>query len=95
MIVIGNPVGFVFAAVVFAISVVSFPLLLDRNVGAAAAAITSVRAVIANPVVMGAWALLIAGALVAGSIPFFLGLAVVVPILGHASWHLYRKVVVR
>lgn len=95
MIVIGNLVGFVFAAAVFAISVVSFPLLLDRNVGAAAAAITSVRAVIANPVVMGAWALLIAAALFVGSIPFFFGLAVVVPILGHASWHLYRKVVVR
>jgi len=94
LIVVGNAVGFVFAAVVFSIGVISFPLLLDRDVGAIVAMHTSVRAVLANPVVMAAWALFIAAALIVGALPFFAGLAVVMPILGHASWHLYRKVVV-
>ena len=94
LIVVGNGVGFVFAVVVFAISVVSFPLLLDRDVGAAAALLTSIRVVIVNPVMMALWGLIVAGLLVLGSIPFFLGLTVVLPVLGHATWHLYRKVVV-
>ena len=72
---------------------VSFPLLLDRDVGAAAAVTTSVRAVLANPVPMAAWGLIDAGLLVLGSLPAFMGLAVVMPVLGHATWHLYRKVV--
>ena len=93
LIVVGNGVGFLFALVVLAISVVSFPLLLDRNVGAMAAAATSVRAVIKNPVTMALWGLFIAGVLVIGSLPFFFGLAVVMPVLGHSTWHLYRKVV--
>jgi uncharacterized membrane protein len=73
---------------------VSFPLLLDRDVSAPAAIITSVKAVLTNPVTMMAWAAIIAAALIVGSIPLFLGLAVVLPVLGHASWHIYRKVVV-
>jgi uncharacterized membrane protein len=92
---IGIGVGFLFALLVFAISVVSFPLLLDREAGLETAVRTSVRAVIANPVPMAAWALIVAAGLVIGSIPFFIGLAVVFPVLGHATWHLYRKLVPR
>lgn len=93
LIVVGNLVGFAFAVVVLAISAVSFPLLLDRNVGAAVALTTSVRAVLANPVTMALWGLIVAVLLAIGSIPLFFGLAVVLPVLGHATWHLYRKVV--
>jgi uncharacterized membrane protein len=91
--IVGNFVGFLFAAVVLTLTVVSFPLLLDRDVGAAVAILTSVRAVMANPVTMAMWGLIVAAMLLIGSLPAFLGLAVVVPILGHATWHLYRKVV--
>lgn len=93
LIVAGNALGFLFAVTVFAISVVTFPLLIDRDVGAVVAMHTSIKAVLMNPVVMAAWAIIIAAALLIGSLPFFVGLAVVMPILGHASWHLYRKVV--
>lgn len=95
MVVVGIGVGFLFAVLVFAISVVSFPLLLDRHVGPRVAIATSVRAVLANPGPMAMWGLIIAASLVVGAIPLLLGLAIVVPILGHASWHLYRKLVVR
>ena len=104
LIVVGNAVGFVFAVVVLTLTVVSFPLLLDRNVGARAAIRTSVgaeaairtsaRAVLANPGPMALWGLVVAVALLVGCLPFFIGLAVVMPVLGHATWHLYRKVVV-
>jgi uncharacterized membrane protein len=94
LILVGNGIGFLFALAVLVMSVVSFPLLVDRDVGPVEAALTSVRAVAANPIPMALWGLLVAALLVIGSIPFFVGLAVVVPILGHATWHLYRKVVV-
>jgi uncharacterized membrane protein len=94
MMLVGNLVGLPFAIVAATISVVSFPLLLDRNVGFSVALMTSVRAVVKNPVVMAAWGLIVAALLAIGSLPFFLGLAIVMPILGHATWHLYRKVVV-
>jgi len=93
MIVVGVGVGFLFALLVLAISVVSFPLLLDRDVGLYTAMWTSIRAVAANPGPMALWGLIVAGALVIGSIPAFLGLIFVMPVLGHATWHLYRKVV--
>ncbi len=93
LLIIGNITGFVFAAVVLAISVVSFPLVLDRDVDAVTAIATSLRAVAANPQIMAVWGLIVAGTLLAGSIPAFVGLAVVVPILGHATWHLYRHIV--
>ena len=93
MILVGNAVGFLFALAAFVISVVAFPLLIDRRIGAAAAAATSVKAVLHNPVTMVLWGLIVAVALLLGSLPFFVGLAVVVPVLGHATWHLYRKVV--
>jgi len=93
LILLGNLLGFVFAVVVLSVSVISFPLLLDRDVGAAVALQTSVRAVIANPIMMALWGLVVSAALLIGSLPLFVGLAVVVPILGHATWHLYRRVV--
>src|ERR671910_575410 len=86
LIIAGNALGFVFSAVVFCISVVSFPLLLDRDVGAIPAVLTSIRAVAANPGTMLLWALIVATALVIGFIPLFIGLAVVLPVLGHATW---------
>ena len=91
--IVGNLIGFVFALVTLVISVISFPLLLDRDVGAAVAIQTSVRAVAKNPVAMATWGLIVALLLAVGSIPLFVGLAVVVPVLGHATWHLYRRVV--
>ena len=93
LIVVGVGVGFVFALLVLLISVVSFPLLLDRDVGVRIAVWTSVRAVVANPGPMAAWGLIVAGGLVIGAIPVFLGLIIILPVLGHATWHLYRKVV--
>jgi uncharacterized membrane protein len=93
LIVYGNLVGLVFAAAVLAISAVSFPLLLDRDAGAVVAVLTSVRAIRANPVAMTLWGLIVAALLFVGSLPLFLGLPVVLPVLGHATWHLYRKVV--
>lgn len=94
IIVIGNGVGILFAVLVLSISVVSFPLMLDRNVSAPAAMLTSVRAVLANPLAMALWGLIVAALLALGSLPLFIGLTVVMPVLGHATWHLYRKVVV-
>src|SRR5215510_11107450 len=93
LIIVGNLVGFLFAVLVLAISVVSFPLLLDRDVGAVEAVLTSTRVVVANPVMMAVWGLIVAALLLIGSLPLFFGLAVVVPVLGHSTWHLYRKVV--
>jgi uncharacterized membrane protein len=95
LIVMGVGVGFLFALLVLTISVVSFPLLLDHDVGLDTAVATSVRAVATNPVPMAAWGLIVAGGLVLGSLPALLGLIIVMPVLGHATWHLYRKVVPR
>jgi uncharacterized membrane protein len=94
LVVTGNAIGFLFALTSFALSAVSFPLLLDRNVGMAAAIVTSLRAILKNPFTMLLWGLIVALGLAVGSLPFLLGLAVVMPILGHASWHLYRKLIV-
>jgi uncharacterized membrane protein len=93
LIAVGCGVGFLFALVAMMISVVSFPLLLDRDVGLDTAVSTSVKAVIANPGPMAVWGLTVAGGLVLGSLPAFIGLVVVIPVLGHATWHLYRKLV--
>ena len=93
LIVVGNGVGFLFAVVVLMLSVVSFPLLLDRDVGAGVAILTSARVVLKNPVTMAMWGLIVAALLLIGSLPLLVGLAVVIPVLGHSTWHLYRKVV--
>jgi uncharacterized membrane protein len=93
LILIGNAIGLVYAIVVLAISAISFPLLLDRDVGVAVAVHTSVRAVLKNPVSMALWGLIVAALLVIGSVPAFVGLAIVMPVLGHSTWHLYRRLV--
>jgi uncharacterized membrane protein len=93
MIVIGVGVGFLFALAAMMISVVSVPLLLDQDAGLDTAVSTSVKAVLANPGPMAVWGLTVAGLLLLGSLPAFIGLVVVVPVLGHATWHLYRKLV--
>ena len=93
LIILGHAIGFVFAAIVLTTTVVAFPLLLDRDVGAYEAIHTSVRAVLANPIPMAAWGLIVAVLLIVGSLPVFAGLAIVLPVLGHATWHIYRKVV--
>src|SRR5712671_3705042 len=93
LIVVGCGVGFLFALVALCVSVVSFPLMLDRHAGAGEAMVTSLRAVARNPVPMAIWGLIVACLLVAGSLPFFVGLAIVIPLLGHATWHLYRETI--
>jgi uncharacterized membrane protein len=93
MALIGTVVGFVFAAVAMTISVVSFPMLLDRPVSLETALRTSIMVVRRNPLTMAAWGLMVAAGLVVGSIPLLLGLIFVMPLLGHATWHLYRRAV--
>ena len=93
LIIVGWGIGFLFAALVLSISAISFPMLLDRDVGAAVAMHTSLRVMATNPLPMALWGLIVAALLVIGSIPFFVGLAVVMPVLGHATWHLYRRTV--
>lgn len=90
----GNGVGFCFAVAALTMGVVSFPMMVDRGVSVGVALATSVAAVRANPAAMAGWGLIVALSLVAGSVPFLFGLAVVIPVLGHATWHLYRRVVV-
>jgi len=92
MMAAGMGVGFLFALLVLVISVVSFPMLLDRNAGIYTAVSTSVRAVLANPRAMATWGLIVALGLLLGALPLLVGLAIVMPVLGHATWHLYRKV---
>lgn len=90
----GNLAGFGFALLVLVLTAVSFPLLLDRPATPTGTALrTSVRAFLANPGPMALWGLIVAGVLLAGSLPFFVGLAVAMPVLGHATWHLYRRLV--
>jgi uncharacterized membrane protein len=93
MIALGLGVGFVFALLSMMVSVVSFPLLLDRDTGLDTAIATSFRAVLANPGPMALWGLVVAAVLLAGSALAFVGLMVAVPVLGHATWHLYRKLI--
>lgn len=93
MIVVGMAVGFCFALLVLVTSVVSFPLLLDRNVGVPVAVMTSCRVARENPRVIATWGLVVAAFLVLGSIPAFIGLVIALPVLGHATWHLYRRAV--
>ncbi|MDP3675972.1 MAG: DUF2189 domain-containing protein [Novosphingobium sp.] len=95
MIVTGNLVGLGFAILTLAISVISFPMLVDRPVGLALAVRTSLRVTAKNPVTIAAWGLIVVAMLVLGSLPALIGLAVVLPVLGYATWHLYTRAVVR
>ncbi len=94
LIILGHIAGFAFAAATLMISAVSFPMLVDRDAGVGVAVQTSIRAVRANPWTMTVWGLIIAAGLMAGSALMLVGLAIVIPVLAHASWHLYRRVVV-
>ncbi len=95
MILLGNLVGFGFAVVTLILGVVSFPMMVDKATDPVTAVMTSIDAVKENPVVMASWGLRIAGLLVLGCLPAFIGLAVVLPVLGYASWHLYTRLVER
>ena len=86
-------VGAVFAGLIFSVSVISIPMLLDRPVDAITAGLTSLRLVLSQPAVMLFWGALISGLVVAAMLPWFAGLLVVAPIVGHASWHAYRAAV--
>jgi uncharacterized membrane protein len=93
LIIVGCGVGFLYAVFVLAIAAVSFPMLVDRPVSVMTAIQTSVRAFLTNPGTMLVWGLMVAILLIVGALPIFAGLAVVMPVLGHATWHLYRRVV--
>lgn len=95
LIVAGCGVGFLFAVVVLTISVISFPLLLDRDVGPVTAVQTSISVVLTNPMTMMIWGAIVAGSLLLGALPFFIGWVIVMPVLGHSTWHLYRIVLGR
>jgi uncharacterized membrane protein len=95
LVVVGVLVGFCFAAIALAISVVAFPLMLDRDLGLVPALAASLRVTQANPLAVALWGLIVAAALVLGSLPLFFGLAVVMPVLGHATWRFYRKAIER
>ena len=93
LIVVGNLVGAAFAVIVLMLTVVSVPMMLDRNVSPIEAVQTSVQAVMLNPVPMALWGLIVGATLLIGCIPLFIGLAIAMPVLGHATWHLYRRLV--
>lgn len=95
LIVVGAGIGTLFATLALAVSVVSMPMLVDCDLSASDAVRTSVRAVRKNPGIMACWGGIVAVLLVAGSIPLFIGLAVVLPWLGYATWHLYTRLVDR
>ncbi len=94
LLVVGGIIGAGIAFVLFALTVVSLPMLLDREIDYVTAMVTSFRAVMENRQPMFHWAWIVAGSLFAAMLPLFLGLVVVLPVLGHATWHLYRKVIV-
>lgn len=90
---IGTAIGAVLAAIVFGLSAVSLPMLVDRRVDAVTAAATSMRAVLANPMTAAVWAFLIVAVTFVAALPGFLGFLVSVPLVGHATWHAYRALV--
>lgn len=90
---VGHIVGAVLALVLYSVTVVSLPFLLERNTDFITAIATSVKAVFTSPVPMLGWGLCVTILIIAGSLPAFLGFFIVLPILGHATWHLYRKIV--
>lgn len=92
MLVVGTAVGALFALLLYMITVLALPLLLDREVDFVTAMITSFQYVLANPVPMLIWGVFIAVLTFAAILPMFLGLLIVLPLLGHATWHLYRLV---
>ena len=90
---IGNAVGAALSLILFSLTVASFPLLLEHEVDFVTAMVTSVRAVVTSPLPMIGWAAVIVILLTVSALPYFLGLVVTLPVLGHATWHLYRRIV--
>lgn len=90
---VGSAVGSIFATVVFSSSVVALPMMLDRNTDAITSALTSINAVLSNKGVMLLWAALIVGLTLVGFATAYLGFAVILPVIGHATWHAYRETV--
>ncbi len=93
MVVIGMGVGAVFAVAVLAVSLTTFPMLIDRRIGLAVAVTTSLRVMQKNPATVARWGAIVAVLMLIGTVPLFLGLIVVLPVLGHATWHIYRAAV--
>ena len=92
---LGGGVGFLFAALVLCVTVVAFPLMLDRDVGLLPAVATSLRLSVENPGAVAAWGAIVAALLILGALPMFIGLAVVMPMLGHGTWRFYRRAIQR
>ncbi len=90
---VGSAIGAVFATIVFSASVVALPMMLDRGTDAITSALTSINAVLNNKGVMLLWAVLIVGLVVVGFLTAYIGLAVVLPLIGHATWHAYRETI--
>lgn len=95
MIIVGNLVGLIFAVLALALAVVSFPMAVDRPVSAGEAMRTSFRVARRSPVTVAVWGLVVVAMLIVGSLPAFIGLAVVLPVLGYSTWHLYTRAVIR
>ena len=93
MLAFGTAIGAGFAVLIFSMAVVGLPLLLDREIDFITAMITSIKAVQTSPVVLLGWAAFIAVIVFAALLPGFFGLFIVMPLLGHSSWHLYRQMV--
>ena len=91
--IVGSAVGAVLATVLFSITVVAMPLLLDKDVDVVTAMITSVKSVVKSPTVMIGWGALIGALIVFSIVTIFAGVVFIFPILGHASWHLYERLV--
>jgi len=91
LICLGGSVGFCFAALTLCLGIVSFPLMLDRNVDLVPAVAASLRVSRENPAAV--WGIMVAVLLVAGTLPLFIGLAVVMPVLGHSTWRFYRRAI--
>jgi uncharacterized membrane protein len=93
-IVIGHLVGTALALIMFSVTIISIPLLLERELDMVTAMITSVKAVLAGPAVMLGWGLIVTLLVILASLPLFLGIIVILPVLGHATWHIYKRAVV-
>lgn len=93
LVILGNAIGALFALAILAATAIAVPMLLDRKVDVSTAVATSLRVFARNPGPMVAWGVIVGGSLFIGALPFLLGLLAVLPILGHATWHLYRKTV--
>jgi uncharacterized membrane protein len=91
MLAVGTLIGAVFATVLFSATVISLPMLLDREVDFVTAMLTSFAVVRASPAVLLGWGVLIAAMIFVAMVPAFLGLFAALPVIGHASWHLYRR----